>query len=610
VLNTTRGMEAELFVVDNDSDDGSIAYLQPLFPSVQFISNRQNLGFAKANNQALAQCSGEYVLFLNPDTLVPEDCLALCLAHIKSNPQAGALGVRMLDARGRFLPESKRSFPSPIVAFWKLIGMAALFPRSGFFNRYALGNLNENQNHTVEVLAGAFMLVKRELLIKLNGFDETYFLYGEDIDLSYRIQKAGFANLYFAETAIIHFKGESSAKHELTRVKYFYQSMLVFVQKHYNTGAGKLFSVFLQMAIGLRATVSALHKMIKPIVFPATDVLLVWISLWIMKSIWISQIRNGKDFGVGFVLYALPLFSTGFVLAAAVTGLYDRKYQTSKALASLAFAVISILALYSLLPENIRFSRGVIFWGGILGAIFILLLRKLKGTKEEDSATQMVVVATENEYEAIGQLLQKAVLDQQLLGRISPDENDTHSLGELKQIPALLKNRTIGRIIFCVGRLSLSEVIKQVHELKKYPVQFLFHFAGTGSIVGSHTLAPDFALVTPFADYRISYAYQQRMKRLVDIILGLFLFISFPFHPHPLKLVRNIFTVLSGKQTWVGYASAAAILPPIKIGVISSVPDMQGTNNEFDEKADRLYAKNYDWWQDVLLILQNYRRLG
>ena len=610
MLNAIKGIEVELFVVDNDSDDGSIAYLQPLFPSVQFISNRQNLGFAKANNHALAKCSGEYVLFLNPDTLVPEDCLALCLAHIKSNPRAGAMGVRMLDGRGHFLPESKRSFPTPLVAFWKMTGLAALFPHSRIFNQYATGNLDEHQNHTVEVLAGAFMLVKRELLIELNGFDESYFLYGEDIDLSYRIQKAGFTNLYFSGTAIIHFKGESSAKHELTRVKHFYQAMLVFVQKHYNTGAGKLFAVFLQMAIGLRATVSALDKTIKSIVLPATDVLLVWLSLWMMKFIWISQIRNGKEFGVAFVLYALPIFSFGFVLAAAVTGLYDRKYRTSKTLASLAFAVISILAVYSLLPENIRFSRGVIFWGGILGAVFILLFRKLKDTKEEDSETQMVVVATENEYAAIGQLLQKAVLDQQVLGRISPDEKNAHSLGELKQVPALLKNRTIGRIIFCVGTLSLFEVIKQLQELKKYPVQFLFHFAGTGSIVGSHTLAPDFALVTPFAAYRISQAYQQRMKRLVDIVLGLCLLISFPFHPHPSKFIGNIFNVLSGKQTWVGYATVATLLPPIKKGVISAVPEMQVTHNAFEEKADRLYAKNYDWWQDVLLILQNYRRLG
>ncbi|MEO7531705.1 MAG: glycosyltransferase, partial [Sediminibacterium sp.] len=347
VQKAIDGIEAEVIVVDNDSADNSVHYLRPLFPSVRFICNSNNLGFAKANNQALAICKGEYVLFLNPDTLVPEDCLQKSLFFIKQHPKAGALGLRMLDGKGKFLPESKRSFPSPWVSFFKLVGLSALFPASRIFNRYALGNLNEHTNHSVEVLAGACMLVKKELLLRLNGFDESYFLYGEDIDLSYRIKKAGGDNLYFAETAIIHFKGESSGNTSLSRVKFFYQAMLVFVQKHYQSGTGKVLAVFLRIAIVLRGLLSAINRLLKPILLPLIDGLLIWLSLQAMRIFWIQEMRDGKDFGIAFISYALPAFSLWFILSVAFTGLYDKRYKTSKSLMSIAFSVVSTLAFYS-----------------------------------------------------------------------------------------------------------------------------------------------------------------------------------------------------------------------------------------------------------------------
>ena len=370
-----EALDAELIVVDNHSVDGSLDYLIPLFPRVRFISNQQNFGFAKANNQAIPFCKGEYVLFLNPDTLVPEDALHKCLAFIRSDAKIGALGVRMLDGRGRFLPESKRAFPSPLASFCKLIGLAGWFPRSALFNRYALGNLDEHQNHTVDVLAGAFMMVRKELLVELKGFDEDYFLYGEDIDLSYRIQTAGFENRYFCETGIIHFKGESSAGTSLNRVEYFYKAMLVFVDKHYRSSGAKIFSVFIRAAIAARGIISALNKIIKPVVLPLIDGAMVFLSLQAVRMSWINLVRNGKDFGVAFIPYALPLFALLFVVAAAGVGLYDKIYKTSKILVAIAFAAVSMLAVYSLLPEELRFSRAVIIGGGLLGCLLILLLR-------------------------------------------------------------------------------------------------------------------------------------------------------------------------------------------------------------------------------------------
>ncbi len=262
VSKAIQGLEAEVWVVDNASTDGSLDYLEPLFPWVHFLPNPENTGYAKANNQALTHCRGRYILFLNPDTLVAEDCFRLCLDYIKTQPSPGAMGIRMLDGSGKFLPESKRAFPSPISALYKLTGLSALFPGSAIFNRYSLGHLSQHQNHEVDVLAGAFMLFPKAVLDQVGSFDQRFFMYGEDIDLSYRVQKSGFKNYYFSGSSIIHFKGESTRKGSLNYVLLFYNAMRLFVQKNYSGGRAGVFAFFIQLAIMIRGAFSILHRMI------------------------------------------------------------------------------------------------------------------------------------------------------------------------------------------------------------------------------------------------------------------------------------------------------------------------------------------------------------
>jgi GT2 family glycosyltransferase len=235
VHRAIAALQAEIIVVDNHSTDGSVEYLQPLFPQVKFVSPGQNLGFGKANNLALNQASGRYILFLNPDTIIPEDCFVKCIQFFEASHNAGAIGVRMLDGSGIFLPESKRSFPTTAAAFYKLMGLSSLFPRSPRFNQYALGYLDDQHDHRVEVLAGAFMMIRKAVLDKSGGFDENFFMYGEDIDLSYRLEQAGYENWYYSGTSIIHFKGESLKKWSSNHVKVFYEAMMVFVRKHYGS---------------------------------------------------------------------------------------------------------------------------------------------------------------------------------------------------------------------------------------------------------------------------------------------------------------------------------------------------------------------------------------
>ncbi|PSR01261.1 MAG: glycosyl transferase family 2, partial [Bacteroidetes bacterium SW_11_45_7] len=253
VRNATKTINAEVIVVDNCSSDGSQEIVQQKFPEVQLIANRTNRGFASANNQGIKASKGEYVLLLNPDTVVEEDTFEKTLAFMDDHPDAGALGVKMLDGRGNFLPESKRAFPTPAVSFYKIFGLSALFPHSRVFSRYHLGYLDNDTTQEVEVLAGAFMLIRRKVLEEVGSLDETYFMYGEDIDLSYRIQQAGYKNYYFPGTRIIHYKGESTKKGSLNYVRMFYNAMIIFARKHFSSGKATLYSNLIKAAITFRA---------------------------------------------------------------------------------------------------------------------------------------------------------------------------------------------------------------------------------------------------------------------------------------------------------------------------------------------------------------------
>jgi N-acetylglucosaminyl-diphospho-decaprenol L-rhamnosyltransferase len=257
---------AEIFVVDNNSGDGSAEWLPSKFPTVQFILNKKNLGFAAANNQALIRAEGKFILFLNPDTILPEDYFSICISFMQSTPGSGAVGARMVDGSGRFLKESRRGFPMPWVAFCKLSGLTAIFPRSRLFAEYYLGYLPEGDTHPAPVLSGACMFVRKQVLDQVGGFDERFFMYAEDIDLSHRIQQAGYTNYYIAKTTILHFKGESTKK-DTRYVKLFYKAMSQFRRKHFPGALSGLINVLMEMAIWLRAGVTAFANLFRKVPF-------------------------------------------------------------------------------------------------------------------------------------------------------------------------------------------------------------------------------------------------------------------------------------------------------------------------------------------------------
>ena len=250
VQKAMQTIDGEIIIVDNNSKDGSKEYLSSKFPGVKFIFNNENLGFAKACNQGFKISSGDHILFLNPDTVLSETCLIDCISFLETHQDAGTVGVRMLDDKGRFLKESKRGLPSPSASFYKLFGLTAIFPGSKTIGKYYQGHLPENENNPVEILSGAFMMIRRVVFEKVNGFDETFFMYGEDIDLSLRISQLGFKNYYLGKVSITHLKG-GSTNYNYQYVEDFYGAMKLFVKKHYNDKSA-LYRLLLHAGIGFR----------------------------------------------------------------------------------------------------------------------------------------------------------------------------------------------------------------------------------------------------------------------------------------------------------------------------------------------------------------------
>ena len=258
------GQGSEIILIDNHSTDSSVAFIRNRFPDLNFLVNAENLGFSKANNQGINQAKGKYILFLNPDTIIPEDSLTQCIGSFEENPQSGAIGVRMIDGSGKFLRESKRGFPSAWAAACKILGLTSIFPHSQLFSKYYLGHLSEDENNEVDVLSGAFLMVRRNVLSEIGGFDEQFFMYAEDIDLSYRIRNAGFHNYYLASTCIIHFKGESTTKNNQYN-RQFYDAMRLFVKKHFRSAASPILNPLLNFSIWITGQANRLASFFRPV---------------------------------------------------------------------------------------------------------------------------------------------------------------------------------------------------------------------------------------------------------------------------------------------------------------------------------------------------------
>lgn len=263
IQKSVKDHQVEVIVTDNASSDGSIEYLEPKFPHVKFIANKENAGFARANNQAIKASSGEYVMLLNPDTIIGENTITDCIRFMDNTPDAGATGVRMLKSNGMFALESRRGIPTPFTSFCKMTGLCNHFPKSRVFGKYYMQYLDSSKINEIEIISGAFMLIRRTALEKSGLLDEDFFMYGEDIDLSYRILKTGAKN-YYLPTEIIHYKGESTEKSSYKYVYVFYQAMLIFFRKHFHH-YNLFISIPIKCAIYFKAVCTYINQNIRKI---------------------------------------------------------------------------------------------------------------------------------------------------------------------------------------------------------------------------------------------------------------------------------------------------------------------------------------------------------
>lgn len=632
VFEAGHGIEMEVFVVDNNSVDGSGAMVKEKFKEVVYIENKENVGFSRANNQAIQQSTGQYILLLNPDTIIEEDTFSKVISFMDERPDAGGLGVKMVDGTGKFLPESKRGFPKPSAAFYKIFGLSALFPRSRVFGTYHLGYLDKEKIHSVEVLSGACMLIRKKIIDKIGGLDEEFFMYGEDIDLSYRIVKAGYKNYYFPETRIIHYKGESTKKSSLNYVFMFYNAMLIFARKHFSPKNKWLFSALIRLAIYFRASIAIIDRFLKRCYLPVLDASVIFGGIFFIKEYWQAHVifKEGGHYPLAFITVAVPAYILIWLFSVYFSGGYDKPYKAVKIIQGLFVGTIIILTAYALLSETVRFSRALIILGSVWALISMLGLRavlSLMGIKTFKFTTgenkRFVVVGEETEARRVAELLRSTHLKAGFIGLVncsgSNGMGNTGFIGNITQLQDIITIYKIDETVFCSKNLSPQLIIDKMTELQFCNVEFKIAPAESLSIIGSKSInTPDDLFVLDMNG--INRPNNRRSKLLFDVSFSLILLVGFPVLifvvKNPLYFFRNIIQVLFRLKSWVGYNPGSVLnsqtLPSIRKGVLYPTDTIKvcPLSDDIIERLNILYANDYKVSTDISVVWKGFRELG
>ncbi len=625
VLRAAEGIEAEVIVVDNNSTDSSCALVRERFPNVVLIENKDNKGFSKANNQGVAVAKGEYILFLNPDTVMPEDFFKKTIAYMDAHPEAGAVGPRLIDGTGSFAPDAKKSFPSLSVAIFKTTGINKLFSKSPFFNKYYAVHVGERETAPVDVLSGCCMLVRRKAMEEAGGaFDEDYFMYCEDVDLSYRIEKAGYKNIYFPEADLIHYKGESTRKMTLSYVRIFNEALVTFVKKHYTKKQARMFVLFINIGIVLRAILGTLKRGLKVLHMPLFDALILLLTLWGIKEFWIREVKNIMPIPPASVYATFPVYIALWLISLYFNGAYDQPYRALKVTRGMLIGTGAILAYYGLLPPEFRYSRAIIIFAGFGGTVVLLGLHEilyrmgiLRFIPYDKLPHKAVIVANESAYHQTAAILRQVHYAPELSGRVSPYDEKQHALGTLAEMKQLLYTTGVNEVIFCINGLSYSDVFNQMQHCGS-GYEYKIHLPGSQSFVGSNSSNTSGDLYTIDRRFNLADFAQVRNKRMVDIGSSFLFMVFFPviffLVKKPGAFLVNCVSVFFGKKTWVGYTPDAPqkYLPNIRKGVIQPYNILNGYHPSYEVKAhiNTAYAEHYSPITDINLILKNFKYLG
>ncbi len=627
VLKSSRNIKSEIFVVDNNSVDGSCSMVKEKFPELTLIENKENVGFARANNQAIKKASGQYILILNPDTVVEEDTIEKCLEFMNNNRDAGSLGVKMIDGKGNFLPESKRSLPTPTVAFYKIFGLSALFPKSKRFGQYHLGFLDKEEVHEVDVLPGAFVLIRKKIMDQIGLLDEDFFMYGEDIDLSYRIKLAGFKNYYFPKTTIIHYKGESTKKSSINYVIVFYNAMIIFAKKHFSKKNASFFSFLINIAIYFRAIFAILRRTVIKTINPVLNALLIYLGYYLFSPVWGRIIE--RNYPEQYLNLIVPSYILIWIISIFLSGGYEKFVKIGALIRGTIFGTFFILVVYALLPENFRFSRALILLGTIWALISIIGIRLLlysfssKFFKFEifRKRRRIIIIGDKKESDRVYSILKQTQIKPELIGIVNPSEKikKTEFIGNISQIKDIIEINKAEELIFCAKDITSHSIIKTMLQFTDTNIDFKIVPPESLSIIGSNSIdtAGDLYVLNFNA---ISRSLNRRKKRIFDIGTSIIFVIFSPFFvffvKNPFRYFLNIFAVMIGIYSFVGYYGTVGgrhtNLPYLKKAVLSPLDGLNRKidNNILIEKINMLYAKDYKIINDLSIVIKGLKNLG
>lgn len=623
VFRAAEGIDTEVIVVDNNSMDDSCAMIKAKYPQVTLIENKENTGFGHANNQGVAIAKGEYILFVNPDTVMPEDFLQKMVGYMDQHPEAGSAGPKLIDGRGVYAPDGKKSFPSLSVAIFKTTGVNKIFSKSPYFNKYYAVHVAEDEVAEVDILSGCCMLVRHSVIKEVGGaFDEAYFMYCEDFDLCYRIQQAGYKNIYYPETTLIHYKGESTKKATISHVRIFNDALSTFVRKHYSKTNAGLFIMLINIGIVLRAILSVIKQVLKVLRMPLFDALILLGTLAFMTEFWVEQVKNILPIPMSSIIRTFPVYILLWTLSLYFNGAYDRSYRAVRVVRGMAIGTVAILAYYGLLPPELRYSRAIIIFTGFIGTVAMLGLHGLlyrlgifKFIPYDEIPGKGVIVASEPSYEKTLQTLRNVNYAPDITGRIAPGTEKGNAIATLPDLKPYIYTAGIEEVIFCINGLTYNEIFRQMQKCGG-AYEYKIHLPGSNSFVGSNSSHTAGDLYTLDKRYDIADFARQRSKRIIDVLTSLAFILLFPVMIFIVKkkgrFLKNCFKVLTGRMTWVGYSLPNEHLPAIRPGVLPpyNIREDYQPDTHMKQEFDMKYAETYAPATDIDLIRDNYKYLG
>ena len=628
VYKSSNDIDFEVVVVDNNSVDSSLEMLKEKFPQTTAIANKDNKGFSKANNQAIKIAKGEYIVLLNPDTLVEEETFKLCCNFMDATPKSGGLGVKMIDGKGNFLPESKRGLPTPAVAFYKIFGLSSLFPKSEKFGQYHLGHLSKDENHEIEILSGAFMMMRKSVLDEIGLLDESFFMYGEDIDLSYRITQAGYTNHYFSETQIIHYKGESTKKSSINYVFVFYRAMAIFAKKHFSNKNAQLFSTLINFAIYLRAGLAVLTRTIKHFLLPFLDGVILGCGVYLFTEYYEYNVKfiEGGTYPEEVETYGIPIILVIYFISSLFSGAYSIPTSIKKVLTGVLSGSALLLMVYSLLNENYRFSRAIILFAVLFAVIAIplsrYLLHLIKIRRFSINRTQRIaIVGKANELNRISSFLKKTIIEPEKIINVNAEDDGENNSGysaRLYQLKDIIDIYNINEIIFCSKDLSSAQIIEQMVAIQKEDVDFKIAPPESLYIIGSNSIESSGEYYIMASDTILKPA-NRKNKRMLDFCLSfLFILLSpllFWFASNKRNYFGNLVKVLLGTISFVGFYSSDEISDKnlkVKRGILNptDLHDPFALDQENIERLNFEYVRDYSVGKDLEIVFKNIGQLG